>query len=166
MTKRPALLLIALAALASVSFGVRADDTDVLREAAARAEIESLMWRYVRALDGLDADAYAAVYTENGTFRSGGQSVQGRAALKQMVAGLSEGRQSGDRPPMYHVITNPHVEFLGEDRARYHSYWMTVFGAAGEGTPPRVAAAGRGVDELVRVDGQWLIEARDVAPQD
>jgi len=29
----------------------------------------------------------------------------------------------------------------------------------------RVAAAGRGVDQLVRVNGQWLIKARDVAPQ-
>jgi hypothetical protein len=41
-----------------------------------------------------------------------------------------------------------------------------VFGAAGEDTPLRVAAAGRGVDELVRVDGEWLIESRNVAPQD
>jgi hypothetical protein len=43
---------------------------------------------------------------------------------------------------------------------------MTVFGAAGQETPPRVAAAGRGIDELVRVNGEWLIESRNVAPQD
>jgi hypothetical protein len=42
---------------------------------------------------------------------------------------------------------------------------MTVFGAAGPETPSRVAAAGRGVDELVRVNGQWLIKNRNVAPQ-
>ncbi len=42
---------------------------------------------------------------------------------------------------------------------------MTVFGAAGQDTPTRVAAAGRGVDELVRVNGQWLIKNRDVAPK-
>jgi hypothetical protein len=42
---------------------------------------------------------------------------------------------------------------------------MTVFGAAGADSPPRVAAAGRGVVELVRVNGQWLIRNRNVAPQ-
>ena len=32
--------------------------------------------------------------------------------------------------------------------------------------PARVATAGREVDELVRVNGQWLIPVRDVAPKD
>jgi hypothetical protein len=43
---------------------------------------------------------------------------------------------------------------------------MTVFAAAGPKTPSRVAAAGREVDELDRVNGQWLIKTRDVAPTD
>ena len=51
------------------------------------------------------------------------------------------------------MITNHHIEFVDKDHARYHAYWMTVFGAAGENTPPRVAAAGREYDELVRVNG-------------
>jgi hypothetical protein len=42
---------------------------------------------------------------------------------------------------------------------------MTMAGAAGQETPPRVLAAGRGVDELVRVNGAWLIKSRDVTPQ-
>jgi hypothetical protein len=46
------------------------------------------------------------------------------------------------------------------------SHWMTVFGAAGENTPLRIAAAGREYDELVRVNGRWLIKLRDVAPKD
>jgi hypothetical protein len=89
-----------------------------------------------------------------------------------MVAGMRTGREQrearGEPPsaPMYHVIANSHLEFLDQDRARFHSYWMTVFGAAGQGTTPRVAAAGRGVDELRRVDGRWLIASRNVAPQD
>jgi hypothetical protein len=46
------------------------------------------------------------------------------------------------------------------------AYWMRVFGAAGETTPLRVAAAGREYDELVRVNGRWLIKVRDVAPKE
>lgn len=148
-----------LAALTAVSAAAQ----DAAR-AADRAAIEALMWRYVRALDSFDAESYASVFTEDGRFGAGENATVGREALEAMVAGLAESR-SDDAPPMHHMIANSHIEFLGENRARFHSYWMTVFGAAGD-SPPRVAAAGRGVDELVRVDGEWLIESRDVAPRD
>ena len=165
-------LFVATAAL-SLCTAARADDAAILRQVQDRAAIEALMWRYVRALDSLDADAYAAVFTEDGAFGSGSTQRQGRADLKQMVADLKKGRTDREAagqpsPAMYHVITNDHLEFIGPDEARYHSYWMTVFGAAGTGsaaTPPRVAAAGRGVDQLVRVGGEWLIKNRNVAPQ-
>ena len=163
-------LLIATIAL-GCSVAARADDAAVLRQIQDRAAIEALMWRYVRALDTLDADAYAAVFTEDGTFGSGSTQRKGRADLRAMVADLKKGRAEREAAgqassaPMYHVITNDHLEFLGPDEARFDSYWMTVFGAAGAETPPRVAAAGRGVDQLVRVGGQWLIKNRNVAPQ-
>lgn len=59
-----------------------------------------------------------------------------------------------------------HLEFAGKDQARYHSYWMTVFGAVGRGGQPRVAAAGHGVDLIVKVNSKWLIKNRNVAPGD
>jgi hypothetical protein len=43
---------------------------------------------------------------------------------------------------------------------------MTVFAPAAQGETPRVAAVGRGIDELVKTDGQWLIRSRNVAPTD
>ena len=162
---------LAVAALAlgaqSVTF---ADDAAIIREAQDRAAIEALMWRYVRALDSMDADGYAAVFTEDGTFGSGNTQRKGRADLKAMVADLKKGRDeraAAGTPsaPMYHVIANHQVTFTGANEARYDSYWMTVFGANGADTPPRVAAAGRGVDQLVRVNGEWLIKNRNVAPQ-
>jgi hypothetical protein len=52
------------------------------------------------------------------------------------------------------------------DHARVDAYYLTAFGAAGQNTPLRIAAVGRSVDELVRVDGRWLIRSRNVAPQD
>ena len=54
--------------------------------------------------------------------------------------------------------------FTGWNAQRH--YYITMFGAAGEGTPARVAAVGRSIDELVRVNGQWLIKLRNVAPLD
>ena len=161
---------LVVAAVALGAHAAMADDAAVLREAQDRVAIEALMWRYVRALDSMDADGYAAVFTEDGTFGSGNTQRKGRADLKAMVADLKKGRDEraaagNPSAPMYHVIANHQVTFTGPNEARYDSYWMTVFGAAGQDTPPRVAAAGRGVDRLVKVNGEWLIKNRNVAPQ-
>ena len=158
--------------LGSLNFAlVFAADADELRELKDRAEIQELMWHYVRALDSFDSEAYVRVFTEDGQFRSNQSVVQGRAALKKMVDDLKNSRAeraaSGNSvPPMNHMITSTFIEFTDKDHARFHSYWMTVFGASGPDSPPRIAASGRGIDELVRVNGVWLIQSRDVSPGD
>ena len=138
--------------------------------AADREEINALMWRYARALDGFDAEAYAAAYTKDGQFVAGASATKGSQALKDMIKGLKDNRDkrraAGESvAPMYHMTTDSWIEFIDDTHARHHSYWLTVFGAAGAGTMPNVAAAGRGVDDLVKVDGKWLIQTRNVAPQ-
>jgi hypothetical protein len=159
--------LTALAALLLASPAFAQSD----KEMQDRIQIENLMWRYVRALDTFNADAYAATFTPDGQFGSGPTATKGRDALKKMIQGLANppadksGKAPAPRAPMYHVITQPHMEFLDKDHVHYEAYWTTTFGAVGQ-TPARVAAAGREVDELVRVNGQWLIKLRDVAPRD
>ena len=64
------------------------------------------------------------------------------------------------------MVTNSSIEFVDRDHARFNAYWMTVFASGGPNMPARVATAGREVDEIVRVNGQWLIKLRDVAPKD
>ena len=164
-------VLVTLMVSAGVAYTAQKTDNDVLREVRDRAEIEDLMWRYTRALDTTDADAYAAVYTPDGQFSAGANATKGRDALRKMVADLRQ-RQAADeakgvrRPGMYHMTANHAIRFLDRDRARVDAYYLTAFGAAGESTPLRIAAVGRSVDELVRVDGRWLIKSRNVAPQD
>jgi uncharacterized protein (TIGR02246 family) len=142
------------------------------REAHDRAQIEKLMWQYVRALDTENVEAYAAVYTPDGQFGTGASAVKGREALKKMVSDLrqrgveNEAKSGQKRPAMYHVIANSYLEFVDKDHARLEAYWMTVFAAGGQNVPARVAAAGREVDALVRLNGQWLIKLRDVAPKE
>jgi hypothetical protein len=138
-------------------------------EARDRADIEALMWHYVHALDSMDENAYAANYTPDGAFIAGKSVSQGTEALKKIITDVKKRRAEqeakGEKPAaMYHVITNEYVEFVDKDHARMHSYWMTVFAGAGPNDPTRVAAAGRGIDELVRVNGHWLIKKRDVTP--
>jgi hypothetical protein len=163
--------VIAAVGVAAVASAVVVGQDNSAREARDRAEIEALMWRYTRALDTGDGTAYAATYTVDGQFSAGGTPTRGRDALKKMVDAIGEqqaaARAKGEpRPPMYHMETNTWLEFIDRDHARHHAYYLTAFGAAGEKVPLRVAAVGRSVDHLERVNGTWLIKTRDVAPRD
>ena len=87
---------LVVAAMALGTQAAFADDAAALREAQDRAAIEALMWRYVRALDSMDADGYAAVFTEDGKFKSGSTQHQGRAEMKEMIAGKLNQRLRGE----------------------------------------------------------------------
>ena len=155
---------------AGAVFTASKSDDEVLRQAGDRAQIEEVMWRYARALDTGDAEGYAALYTTDGQFSSGANATKGREALKQMIAGARQ-RQAGaqraaPRPPMYHATANHRLSFVDKDHARIDAYHITMVAGAGPETPPRVAGAGRSIDELERVNGRWLIKSRNVAPMD
>jgi predicted SnoaL-like aldol condensation-catalyzing enzyme len=133
-----------------------------------RAAIGRLMWNYDRSLDHYDADAYVANFTPDGAF---GQ-VKGRDALHKMITDLVAGqdtrRAAGETiGKMHHFTMNQFLEFTSPTTAKYHYYHQTVFGTGGalnSPTAPRMAAAGQGVDDLVKVDGKWYIQYRNVAP--
>ncbi len=142
------------------------------REAQDRAQIEKLMWQYARALDALNADAYAATYTPDGEFRAGGAATKGTDALKKMISDLkkrdveNEAKSGKKSPAMYHSSLNHYLEFIDKDHARLRAYYMTAFAGEGQGGAPRVAAVGWESNELVRVNGKWLVKVRDVAPKE
>jgi len=157
--------LIVTLAVAAV-YAAKGDD-DVLRQARDRAEIEDLMWQYTRALDTGNGEAYAAVYAPDGQFSAGTQVTKGRDALKKLAGGASTTPPAAGQParaPMYHMTANHRVTFSDKDHARLEAYYLTAAAAAGESSPLRVLAVGRSVDDLVRLDGKWLIKSRNVAP--
>lgn len=157
LTIRRTFLVAALSAL--VAGPALADRTE------DREAIEALMWRYARALDTGDADAYAAVYTEDGQFGVGENATKGREALRNMIASFAAGRNSDNPPPqLYHMTADTWIEFIDETHAKHHSYWLTMRAASGD-TLAGVAAVGVGVDELVKVDGEWLIRVRNIAAE-
>lgn len=163
--------VVALLLVALLGYRAAAGGNDAPREAQDRAQIEKLMWQYTRALDTENADAYAAMFTPDGQFISGANAVKGHEALKKMIADLRQRTVDAEakgekRPAMYHMEANSYLAFVDKDHARLKAYWMTVFAQAGPNASVRVAAAGRDVDELVRVNGKWLIKTRDVSPKD
>jgi len=163
--------MLAVFVLALLAYRATAGSNDMQREEQDRAAIDKLMWSYTRALDTANADAYAATYTPDGQFGSGTNAAKGRDALKKMINDFRQRNADAEakgekRPAMYHMEMNSYLEFIDKDHARLEGYWQTVFGSQGPNVPVRVAAAGREINEIVRVNGQWLIQSRDVAPKD
>jgi 3-phenylpropionate/cinnamic acid dioxygenase small subunit len=144
-----------------------APDADVIREAQDRAQITQLMWNYARAIDTFNEDAYVAVFTPDGAFGA----TKGRDALRKMVVDLKKTRaereaKSGPQPAMHHAESNQYIEFVDRDHARVHYYWMTLFGAGPQPPAPTLAAVGNGLDDVVRVEGKWLIKSRQVVAKE
>ncbi len=163
--------VVALLFVALLGYRAAAGGNDTRQEAQDRVQIEKLMWQYTRALDTENADAYAAKFTPDGQFISGASAVKGHDALKKMIADLRQSAAAAEakgekRPAMYHMEANSYLAFVDKDHARLQAYWQTVFVQAGPPVSVRIAAAGRDVDELVRVNGQGRIKTRDVAPKD
>ena len=172
MKKLGLLVMMGLVLTAGVVFTASKSDNDVLREVRDRTEIEDLMWRYARALDTSDAEAYASVYAPDGQFGTGANATKGRDALKKMIADgvkrQADAQAKGEpkRPPMYHMSANERIQFTDKDHARIEAYYITAFAAGGATVPLRVAGVGRSIDDVVRLNGQWVIMTRNVSPQD
>lgn len=164
--KRLAYLAAALASVCIVNSAFANGDNQ-----GDRAAIKALMWHYARALDTYNPDAYAALFTEDGSFKAGTNETRGRKALWDMINNLKKDREErkarGETvAPMYHMNADTYTEFRDANHALHHSYWFTVVSGSGPDSPTRVIAAGVGVDELVKVNGKWLIRKRDVSPQE
>ena len=163
-------VLVAMVFSAGVAYTQKQPSNDqVLREARDRAEIEDLMWRYARALDTGNGDAYAAAYTPDGQFGTGANATKGTEALKRLAGGQPRTPAPGAaaapaRPPMYHMHANHAITFTDKDHARFDAYYITARAAGGQDQPLQVLAVGRSVDELVRLNGKWLIQVRNVQP--
>ena len=128
-----------------------------------RAEILELVARYVTALDTLDADAYEGVFTADGEYDVTGTVHKGRAAIRKIVTDLQASRARSQAAgvasaQLYHVMANSSIELIDADHARHQSYAQTV--RLADNGQFVVGFMGRYEDEIVKVDGRWLIKSR------
>jgi uncharacterized protein (TIGR02246 family) len=153
--------------LLSAGFGTTSAAEDpqaaLVQRLLDKAEIEAVVARYVTALDTLDADAYEGVFTEDGVYDVTGTVYKGRPAIRKIVTDLAASRARSEAegkpsPRLYHVMANSSIEILDATNARHQSYAQTV--RAGEDGRFTVGFMGRYEDDLVKVDGRWLIKSR------
>jgi hypothetical protein len=132
-----------------------------------RARIEDLQARYMFALDWLDADAYAATFTQDGVLDWAGGIVRGREAIHREIGEMRAHfmrKREADAPKrparLRHFITNFTIKIDG-DRAFGRAYWFELDNDV-RGRWPYVGGYGHYEDEVHKVDGQWLFAWRKI----
>ena len=159
-------LSVLLAAAAMTAAGIASSAQAASKQDPAEiAAILNLLGRYTYALDTANADAYAAVYTEDGSFKAGNTVEAGRDNLRQYVVDLRKRWELPDDGKVHwgrtrHVFTNFHVEIDG-NTAHGGTYWQTYI-ADPETNSWRVLATGTSVETFAKVNGEWLIKTREV----
>ena len=128
-----------------------------------RVAVEDVMARYVWAVDSLDADGYAAVFTDDAVIDSNGSISRGHGEIRKIVTGLIQRRDDNKAKGLpaanlYHVISSVRITFPKPNEAVHQSYWQTV--RRDKDGRMIAAAMGRSEDRLVKRNGRWLIQWR------
>lgn len=134
---------------------------DALR-LADRTEIMEVMAKYVWTVDSLDADGYVSVFTEDATIDASGSISKGHEQIRKVVTDMKarqEANKAEGKPvgALYHVISNQHISFTGENEAIHYSYWQTM---RRRDNAMVTGGMGRSEDRLVKRNGKWLIQHR------
>jgi hypothetical protein len=141
-------------------------------EAEDRLAILDMQNRYILAMDFFDADAYAAVFAEDGVLDWARGEVVGRPAIREFMAtGTYDLRKLNFQPAqtpdgkewppaVRHLVTNQVIEIDG-DTARVISYWMNYSNAA-DRRKIEWLSYGSWDDELVKIDGEWLFKRHKI----
>ena len=164
---RSSVLLIAAAAIvatgsaAASGYEGTADDF---------TQISLLMTQYSYALDNHDAQRWASVFTEDGSFRAAQFCLVGRKELAGLIDKQNARPAPADaatRPKTRHINGNLAIEYIDHDNAISHSFVMVVGDVGRDHTGGGIQVTGTYDDKLKRVRGHWLISDRlEVSPGD
>ena len=131
-----------------------------------RLLIEDLYARYAWALDTGDTDAYVELYAPNAVVYEsrpeGLRRADGREEVREFVLRFHAnpefpGRQH--RTSQLMILPDPEGR---EDHWRARSYVLTT--AFKDAGPPTLFWCGHVDDILVKLEGEWLIERREIKP--
>jgi hypothetical protein len=133
--------------------------TDALAALLVERACERLIVDFVRRLDLGDPGSVADLFTVDGVWYwpEGDRRIEGRAALRPYFASRPADRLSR------RLMTNILVTVHAPDRATATSYLTTyrVDGWSGGMAPAQLPVnVGHYEDELVSVDGEWLLSSR------
>jgi hypothetical protein len=129
-----------------------------------KLEILETISRYSHGADGIAAEAYAGVFTEDGIFKGrSGQpdeiTLKGHEQLKAFHHAAVAGR--GSRRNRHHQSTTIFLE-MTENRAVTRTYLLTT--TVLESGPPMAGVTSIYEDEFVKTPDGWRIKCRQILP--
>jgi uncharacterized protein (TIGR02246 family) len=129
-----------------------------------RAAIQNLIVKYAHTYDALDADGYVSVFADDAEFTFGGNTLHGRAEIRNVITSALERRANAtpaeSATKSYHSISNTLIDFVSDNEARHRSYWQVVVGPSGG--PFSVTNMGVYEDVIMKRNGEWLIQKRTI----
>jgi len=129
------------------------DDDELLRTLLDERAIERLMIRYIDRIDADDPAGAAACFAEDGVGVYWGE-FRGRAAIAERLDGILARFTATS-----HHLTNV-APVIDGNRASAQSYVYAFHRLAESGD--FLHYWGRWVDELAKIDGEWLFTRREV----
>ena len=151
-------LAAALLALGSGA-AVAAPVADRIRVMDDKSEIRALLLDYGRHLDRLDFKAYGALFARQGQWIGGGAPATGPEEIAARMA-RTFGPGSGAKwTSDHHIFSDPIITVAG-DRATAWSRWLFI--SPNSEDRPTPMYGGHYSDELVREDGHWRFQRREV----
>src|SRR6201999_3961450 len=124
-----------------------------------RREIQELLARRAAASDRRDPEAMLACHTADSTHDHRSGRERARTFIEKMAA---TSYRDPDNGPKKHMIGNVLVDFAADDEAVVESYHLAYHRHGVHSGPTDNLIAGRYLDRVRRVDGQWLIADRTV----
>ena len=129
-------------------------DAEALRALLERDAIQRLMVRYADRIDANDPVGAAACFAPDGLGVYWGD-YRGREAIAERLTGILAAYHATS-----HHLTNVQIELTGETTATAQSYVYAFHRV--KGTMEQMHYWGRWVDEVEKVDGEWLFARREV----
>jgi len=154
--------LAGLFALAAVcSQGVAAAPLTEAR-AADTVAIQQLIVKYAHVYDSMDVEGYVSIFTEDAKFTFTGNELNGRGEIREFITGAKQRRDAAPAsdPKSYHSISNTRIQFDSDTQARHRSYWQVL--SCTTGMPCVVSNMGYYDDVVVKQNGEWLIQSRNI----
>lgn len=124
-----------------------------------RIQIEDLLIMYYTSLVDFDRETMAHHFTKDAVMDINGNITRGHAEIDALYANseaiLAENELTGD---YVMLMNNPRIQVKG-DTATAHLIFTGIMNDDVRGKP-RLVEQGLEYDELVKVDGEWLISKR------
>ena len=164
MSKRILGVVSAMAILLSNVAAATPPGMTEVEEVVAKMQIQELMYRYALTHNTDNAEAYAALFTEDADL----MGVKGRAAILKMAQGEVEKlgalgvTSEGDYKFgfMRTQIINPVIDIIDPTHAKGVAYLQVVVPNVDNNNIPTILNEGTYQDEYRKVDGKWLIAKR------